>query len=390
MPSPRAEEPLEQRGLPGAVRADQSHVLATVDRQRHVVEQVLVTRRERKVIDLGDHLPAARRVQELEAEPLPTAGEQRELVGGDRLLLLQPPDVRELRLRLLRLRLLVPEAIHEPLQPRDVGVVALDRLRRVERTRGLLAPPHVPLAREVGRPSGLELEHRGRHRLEEPAVVGDEDHRCVEPDERPLEPLEPLDVEMVRRLVEQQQVGIARQRPRQRRARQLAAGERRELPVELRVLEPEPAERRERVLAPGVPARVLEPSLRSRVARKRLLPVVAGRHRRLQPPELLLEVDQVARARERVLAQRQAEIERRPLVVQRDPRSLVEDDLPRVVAGLAGEHPQQRRLARAVRAGQRQALAPLDLERDVVEEEPARELLAQLGSDHDGHCRRSG
>ena len=56
-----------------------------------------------------------------------------------------------------------------------------------------------------------------------------------------------------------------------------------------------------------------------------------------------------------------------------------------VVAGLAGEHPQQRRLAGAVRPGQREPLAPLDLERDAVEEEPAGELLAQLGSDHDGH-----
>ena len=97
--------------------------------------------------------------------------------GGDRLLLLQPPDVRELRLRLLRLRLLVAEPVDEALEPRDVGVVALDRLRRVERTRRLLAPPDVPLAREVRRAPGLELEHRRRHRLEEPAVVRDEDRR---------------------------------------------------------------------------------------------------------------------------------------------------------------------------------------------------------------------
>ena len=201
-------------------------MLAALDRQRDIVEQVLVARRERQLLDLGHHLSAARRVQELEAEPLRAAREQGELVGGDRLLLLQPPDVRELRLRLLRLRLLVPEPVDEALEPRDVGVVALDRLRRVEHARRLLAPPHVPLAREVGRAAGLELEHRGRHRLEEPAVVRDEDDGCVQPDQRPLEPLEPLDVEMVRRLVEQQQVGIAGQRTRQRRARQLAAGER--------------------------------------------------------------------------------------------------------------------------------------------------------------------
>jgi hypothetical protein len=41
-----------------------------------------------------------------------------------------------------------------------------------------------------------------------------------------LEPLEALDVEVVRRLVEQQQVGVAAERARERGARQLAAGER--------------------------------------------------------------------------------------------------------------------------------------------------------------------
>jgi hypothetical protein len=38
--------------------------------------------------------------------------------------------------------------------------------------------------------------------------VRDEDHRGVERAQHPLEPLERLDVEVVRRLVEQQQVGL--------------------------------------------------------------------------------------------------------------------------------------------------------------------------------------
>ena len=86
--APAAEERLEQRRLPGAVRADERDVLAALDRERDVVEQVLLACRQRQLLDLGDHLPAARRVQELEAEPLRAAREQRQLVGGDRLLLL--------------------------------------------------------------------------------------------------------------------------------------------------------------------------------------------------------------------------------------------------------------------------------------------------------------
>ena len=86
---------------------------------------------------------------------------------------------------------------------------------------------------EVGRAARDELHRRGRRRLEEPAVVRDEDDRGVEADERLLEPLEALDVEVVRRLVEQQQVGVGAERAAERGARQLAAGERPQRPVEV-------------------------------------------------------------------------------------------------------------------------------------------------------------
>ena len=61
----------------------------------------------------------------------------------------------------------------------------------------------------------------------------DEDDGRIERHERLLQPLERLDVEVVRRLVEQQQVGIAGERASERRARELAAGERAELAVEV-------------------------------------------------------------------------------------------------------------------------------------------------------------
>ena len=61
----------------------------------------------------------------------------------------------------------------------------------------------------------------------------DEDDRGVERLQLLLEPLEALDVEVVRRLVEQQQVGIAGERAGERGAGQLSAGERLERPVEV-------------------------------------------------------------------------------------------------------------------------------------------------------------
>ena len=61
----------------------------------------------------------------------------------------------------------------------------------------------------------------------------DEDDRRVQAHEVALEPLERGDVEVVGRLVEQQQVGIAGERARERGARQLAAREAGEAAVEL-------------------------------------------------------------------------------------------------------------------------------------------------------------
>ena len=97
---------------------------------------------------------------------------------------------------------------------------ALGRLRRVQRPRGLLAPPDVPLAREERR-SG-----RGRARAPRsspPRGTSGRARRGSRPasivPQQLLEPLDRLDVEVVRRLVEEQQVGLRRRaRGRARRA----------------------------------------------------------------------------------------------------------------------------------------------------------------------------
>ena len=117
-------------------------------------------------------------------------------------------DLLDLHLRLARLARLVTEPFDEPLETFDLFGLAHRGLRLVDRARGLLAPPHVPGAREIDGLAALELQHRSRHRFEEPPVVRDEDDGGVECLEQLLQPLERLDIEMVRRLVEQQQVGL--------------------------------------------------------------------------------------------------------------------------------------------------------------------------------------
>ncbi len=214
----------------------------------------------------------------------------------------------------------------------------------------------------------------------------DEDHGGVDRRELLLEPLHRLHVEVVGRLVEQEQVGTARERARERGAGELSAGEGLEAAVEILVGEAEPAQHRRCVVAPAVAAGVLETGLRLAVAAERLGRVVAARHRLLEPAQLALGVDQVGRAREGVLPQREAAEPRRPLVVQRHARALLPGELAARQLGLADQGAQQRRLAGAVRAREREPVAALDLERDAVEQRLAGELLAERRCDQDCHA----
>ena len=72
----------------------------------------------------------------------------------------------------------------------------------------------------------VELEDPLRHVVEEVAVVGDGDDGARVVLQEALEPRHRLGVEVVGRLVEQQQVGRDEQQAAQRDAAPLAAGER--------------------------------------------------------------------------------------------------------------------------------------------------------------------
>ena len=233
------------------------------------------------------------------------------------------------RLGLPRLRRLVAEALDEALHAGDLRLLLLDLLAELDLARRRLAAPGVPRAGEEARAPGLELQDGRSHRLQEPAVVSHEDHRRVELGEVLLEPLERGDVEVVRGLVQQQQVRVARERARERRAGELAAGEGRELPVELLVGEAEAVERAQRAGAPVPAAGVLQARLRARVALEQRAVVGALRHLALEPAQVLLERDEVAAARQDVVAQGEIALAGRALVVQRHPRALLEAPAPR-------------------------------------------------------------
>src|SRR5581483_10895484 len=179
---PAAEHRLEQRRLPGAVRPDERDVLAALDRERGVREQELVPGLDAQAFGDDDVATGPRRLEELEAERAPAMVRREHAVRLDAL------DLLELRLRLPRLRRLVPEPLDEALEPRELLRLPLGGLRLMHIARRLLAAPHVPGAGEVHRLPALELEHGGRDRFEEPAVVRDEDHRRIERAQHLLEP----------------------------------------------------------------------------------------------------------------------------------------------------------------------------------------------------------
>ena len=77
---------------------------------------------------------------------------------------------------------------------------------------------------------------------------------------------------------------------------------------------------------------------------------------------------------------------RRPLVVQRDAVALRLADVAGVGVDLADDRAQERRLARAVAADQREALARRQPKGDAVVDDVGAEALAESGDVQGGHA----
>ena len=90
----------------------------------------------------------------------------------------------------------------------------------------LLLQPGRVVALEREAPAAVELEDPLGHVVEEVAVVGDGDDGARVVLQEALQPVDALGVEVVRRLVEQQQVGMGEQQPAQRHPSALAARQR--------------------------------------------------------------------------------------------------------------------------------------------------------------------
>jgi len=280
-----------------------------------------------------------------------------------------------------RLRRLVAEALDEPLDLGDaLGLVPGLREQQLA-PRLALDQVVVVVARVDGDARRAEVGDGGHHAVQEVAVVRDEDDRAVVAGEKPFEPLERFDVEVVRGLVEQEERGTQEQEARERGAHAPAAGELGERAREVGRAEAEAAQDGLRLRLEPVAAERFEPVLEVAVARRQRFAVrpvgSLGEHRGdvfhlpLDLPDLVeagegLGEDRARRAGADLLGQ----------IADRRLARLA--DAPRVGLLDPGQQAAERRLARAVRADEPDSLAVGDAPGEAREERLAAVRLRDV------------
>ena len=126
----------------------------------------------------------------------------------------------------LALGLPCPGRQADPLELARQGALAgVGRLGLARHPVELLLEPARVVAGERDPPAAVQLQDPLRDVVEEVAVVGDRDDGARVLLEEALQPLDRLGVEVVGRLVEQEQVGVLEQQPAERHAALLAAGQ---------------------------------------------------------------------------------------------------------------------------------------------------------------------
>jgi DNA-binding FrmR family transcriptional regulator len=219
---PSAGQELEQRGFTRAVRAHHTEALVRVEGEVDAGQDVPTA----LVVVAGavqlDHLVAQPGRAEHQAQ-LPGAGCSLGPAGHD------PGGGLDARPRLpgprRRPALQPGQLLAGQVAPRRLGdlgpLLALGPAQQVGLVPALV---EVPAAT-------VELQHPRRHPIEEVAVVGDQDQPALEVEEPLLQPGHRPDIEMVGRLVEDEQLGRPRQHRGQRDPLDLAAGKGRHIGV---------------------------------------------------------------------------------------------------------------------------------------------------------------
>ena len=255
--------------------------------------------------------------------------------------------------------------------------------------RRLLPLIDAEVARVTAQMAAVEFDDAGGDIIEKAPVVGDEQHAAGERQQHLFQPLDGSDVEMVGRLVQQQQLRREHQRPRQRDALLQPAGQVRYQPlgVELQARE----RGRDLVLEAPAVARIefflqlVQPLHQGGIGGR------AGVMRYGEGVRRGMIVDEQPGTLTQPFSHRfehaQAGLEcgllgyARQLQRRRAPQFAV------IRGGSAVNEPQQARLAGAVAADQTDAFARLDHQIDVIEQRHVTVRQGNLGELNQGHVQ---
>ncbi|CAB4755840.1 unannotated protein [freshwater metagenome] len=197
----RCDDHLEQGGLADAVRADDTDNAVARQRERQVVEEQPVTEALREVRGLDDDTAQARARRDLDLFHVELAG----LVGSSGHLLVAVEAGAALRLAGLGIG-------PHPLELVGEAALQLHVLLALDLEAGGLRLEVGGVVALVGvGTAAVELEDPLGDVVEEVAIMGDGDDGAGVLLEMLLEPLDALGIEVVRRLVEEEQVGLAKE-----------------------------------------------------------------------------------------------------------------------------------------------------------------------------------
>ena len=282
----------EQRRLAGAIGPDHPDDAAAGQREGESLDEQVVGIPLAEISRLDDHVAEARPRSDVDLGRLDLL---RGVLAQEILVRVQP----RLALRLPRARrhanpFKLP--LERPL-PARLGFLLL------RQTVLLLLQPGRIVALPRDAAPAIELENPAGDVVEEISVVRDRDDGARVVLEEALQPRDRFGVEMVRRLVEQQQIGRLQQKPAQRHPAPLAARQRRDVGVRRRQAERVHRQIEARVEVPGVGG--LDPVLDARLfiedllhgVGRQILPqpgvdLVVPREQRLERRHALFDVAQ--------------------------------------------------------------------------------------------------
>ncbi len=363
------QQQADQGGLAGTVRADDADPVAAHDAGREIAHQGASANR---VVDVF--------------------GAQHALAGALRFGHFQPGHALLLAARgALAAQLL--ERAHAALVARAPGLDALADphfflrqllveqrafLRLGVRPLGLAPQVVLVVPGPAGQLAAVDLDDARGQRLQEGAVVGNEHQRARELLEEVLQPGDRLDVEVIGRLVQQQDVRLQQQRLRQQHAPLHAAGQRGEIGV---VAQPEPFHRLRRALLERPALRCVDRLVQRRQAR--------GVHRfRVAGMVVLGEQPPGVTGAERDHVEHRAgQVPRHFLRHPRHAQALVAGYAAIVRRDVAGDQPQQRRLALAIAPEHADPLARFDGQVDMVQQRRAADRVVQVVEREEGHSK---